>query len=268
MMSSDHVRGPYSATEIDAEFGIGGWRPLERFMILQSDKCRPIDSGKRPGHNAAARERETIFTTSVDAFQPLLLLVREWLSSSAFAKAAKGFPCFARFMIGTEDITQKVSFYDAFRRSTRPIHCKKRAWLQASRPKCVFYDAFRRVPGQSVVKIEAPNGWKKCATLPRVQSIDHANPWEGLLRHAKRSGKCVILLCVFAFDLANPWEGRVTPTMCHFTTRFDARPGQSMVGVAFPTEASELAPALERIFKLEVRDLSRDLSRDKLRKSS
>ena len=31
-----------------------------------------------------------------------------------------------------------------------------------------------------------------------------------------------------------------------------------MVRVAFPTEASELAPALERIFKLQVRDLSRD----------
>ena len=96
-----HARGPYSAAEMDAESGIGGWRPLERFMILQSDKCRPIDSGKRPGHNAAARERETIYTTSVDAFQPLLLLVREWLSCSAFAQ---GFPCFARFMIGTEDM--------------------------------------------------------------------------------------------------------------------------------------------------------------------
>ena len=51
---------------------------------------------------------------------------------------------------------------------------------------------------------------------------------------------------------------RVTPTMCHFTRRLDARPGQSMVRVAFPTEASELAPALGRIFKLYVRDLSRD----------
>ena len=38
-----------------------------------------------------------------------------------------------------------------------------------------------------------------------------------------------------------------------------------MVRVAFPTEASELAPALERIFKLSVRDLSRDKL---LRKSS
>ena len=55
-----------------------------------------------------------------------------------------------------------------------------------------------------------------------------------------------------------PGKGlRVAPTMCHFTRRLDARPGQSMVRVAFPTEASELAPVLER-----------DLSRDKLSKLS
>ena len=70
------------------------------------------------------------------------------------------------------------------------------------------------------------------------------------MHHASRFEKCVILPRVFASDLANPWEGlRVMPTMCHFTRRLDARPGQSMVRVAFPTEVSELAPALERIFK-------------------
>ena len=92
------------------------------------------------------------------------------------------------------------------------------------------------------------------------------------MRGASRSEKCATLPRVFAFDcsvavngrenvsfylaflrLTSPIPGkglRVTPTMYHFTTRFDARPGQSMVRVAFPTEASELAPALERIFKL------------------
>ena len=30
----------------------------------------------------------------------------------------------------------------------------------------------------------------------------------------------ITLFCVFTFDLANPWEGlRVTPKVCHFTTR-------------------------------------------------
>ena len=63
--------------------------------------------------------------------------------------------------------------------------------------------------------------------------------------------KNVSFFLVF-LHLTSPIPGkglRVAPTMCHFTTRFDARPGQSMVRVAFPMEASELAPALERIFK-------------------
>ena len=45
-------------------------------MIPQSDKSRPIDSGKKPGHNDASVEREAAFTSSVAAFQPLLLKTR------------------------------------------------------------------------------------------------------------------------------------------------------------------------------------------------
>ena len=63
-------------------------------------------------------------------------------------------------------------------------------------------------PRQSIVKIDA---WHltvgKCVILHRVFAFDLANPWERLLRYAKRSEKCVILPRVFAFDLANPWEG-------------------------------------------------------------
>ena len=40
------------------------------------------------------------------------------------------------------------------------------------------------------------------------------------MRGASRLEKCATLPRVFTFDLANPWEGlRVTPKMCHFTTR-------------------------------------------------
>ena len=42
----------------------------------------------------------------------------------------------------------------------------------------------------------------------------------------------ITLLCIFTFDLANPWEGlRVTPKMCHFTTRSVARPRQSIAKI-------------------------------------
>ena len=66
-----------------------------------------------------------------------------------------------------------------------------------------FYDAFSRVQS----KIEAPSGSTKCAILPRVQSLDHANPSQKSMRCASRFGKCVILTRVFDFDLSNPWEG-------------------------------------------------------------
>ena len=99
---------------------------------------------------------------------------------------------------------KNVQLYLAFSPSTTPIHCKNRCvtphgWKNvqlylalltltyripgkdcAFRRQCVI---LRRVqsrliarPGQSIVKIEAPNGSTKCATLPRVQSLDHANP--------------------------------------------------------------------------------------------
>ena len=51
-------------------------------------------------------------------------------------------------------------------------------------------------------------------------------------RQSNGGEKCVILLRIFDFDLANPWEGsRVTPKMCHFTTRSVARPRQSIVKI-------------------------------------
>ena len=53
--------------EVDAMFGKGLWRPLERFMITQADgKCRMIDNARRTGHNLHTELVETIHTTSVD----------------------------------------------------------------------------------------------------------------------------------------------------------------------------------------------------------
>ena len=94
----------------------------------------------------------------------------------------------------------------AFSRSTRPIHCKNRG-AERLKKMCNFTSRSVPRPRQSIVKIDASRLtlWK-CVILPRVFAFDFPNPWEGLLRHAKRSEKCVILPRVFAFDLANPWE--------------------------------------------------------------
>ena len=51
----------------DSHYGEGQWRPLERFIIQQSDgKFRVIDNCKRTLHNHHTRMRETIYTINVD----------------------------------------------------------------------------------------------------------------------------------------------------------------------------------------------------------
>ena len=57
--------------EADAKWGVGQWLPMPRFETIQaSGKHRPIDDGKRFGHNAASGFTETIECCS--AFQPVV----------------------------------------------------------------------------------------------------------------------------------------------------------------------------------------------------
>ena len=53
--------------QIDRLFGIGKWRPMERFLLVQGDnKKRLVDNCRKTEHNAHAQLHETIFTVSVD----------------------------------------------------------------------------------------------------------------------------------------------------------------------------------------------------------
>ena len=107
-------------------------------------------------------------------------------------------------------VRQNVQLYLACSRSTTPIHCNFRCVTSNGRKKMQLYLAFLRST--------TPIRGKGCSCPPKwcyftyVRAFDHANPWEGVARHV---------------------------TKCHFTTRSRARPHQSMVRVAFPTEASE-----------------------------
>ena len=139
----------------------------------------------------------------------------------------------------------------AFSRSTRPIHCKNRGAERFGK-MCNFTSRSVPRPRQSIVKIDASRlTLGKCVILPRVLHLTSPIPGKGC--SVPPNGRENVSFYLAFLHLTSPIPGkglRVTPTMCHFTTRFDARPGQSMVRVAFPMEASELAPALERIFKL------------------
>jgi len=54
------VNGPFSKRKMDRKYGRGKWRCLGRNAILQKEKWRCIDNGKRSKHNVAMRMHERI----------------------------------------------------------------------------------------------------------------------------------------------------------------------------------------------------------------
>ena len=70
-----------SKSELDAKFGIGGWRFIPRFIIHQKLRDRVIDNAKKGKQNSAASFKETIFTASVDFFGEVLAA---WIAEVAW----------------------------------------------------------------------------------------------------------------------------------------------------------------------------------------
>ena len=65
------VAGPrLSARDCDEKYGVGGWAAVPRLDLLQGDKHRPIDDGRRGGHNACMSFAERLDLCGAD--QPLL----------------------------------------------------------------------------------------------------------------------------------------------------------------------------------------------------
>lgn len=98
------AEGPFSQSQIDSMFGVGGWRPLERFVHVQScGKLRLIDSGKKPGHNKACRETETIYTASVDVIPAATQAIFEQAQRNLGSAYEHSIP-WLQMVLGTEDM--------------------------------------------------------------------------------------------------------------------------------------------------------------------
>ena len=110
-----------------------------------------------------------------------------------------------------------LQLYLAFGRSTTPIPGKGCAGRRKFRKKLQFYLAFAR--STTPIHGKGCASRLKVATLPRVPSLDHANPWEGL---------------------------RVTRKSCNFTSRSVARPRESLGRVARHAEKLQLYLAFGR----------------------
>ena len=70
----------FTKKELDDRFGFGSWRPMERFLVVQSDgKKRVIDNARKSGHNAVTTLFETIHTVSVDFVASVAaMLAKPW----------------------------------------------------------------------------------------------------------------------------------------------------------------------------------------------
>ena len=92
-----------SRSAVDALFGRGQWRPLERFQIVQADnKRRMIDNARRTQHNSHESMSETIFTVSIDFVAAVAASIARRVGSDQAACGAE-IP-WLRLRIGTDDL--------------------------------------------------------------------------------------------------------------------------------------------------------------------
>lgn len=89
----------YTKLELDDRFGVGQWRPMERFMILQADgKKRVIDNARKSLHNTHTELFETIHTVSVDFVAAVASMI------SHRSADEDEFPEWIQLRLGTDDL--------------------------------------------------------------------------------------------------------------------------------------------------------------------
>eukprot|EP00435_Cladocopium_sp_Y103_P038090 s83_g10.t1 len=90
--------------DLDARFGKGQWRPLERFLIVQPDgKERVIDNAKRTLHNSSTSMVETIYTVNLDFIPAVVKQLAQRLQVSCPEDWSVYHP-WVHFRLGTEDL--------------------------------------------------------------------------------------------------------------------------------------------------------------------
>jgi ferredoxin len=60
------VQGPFSAADMDARFGAGNWRGIQRFDVWQKGKCRACDNCAESLHNEATIMEESLICDTAD----------------------------------------------------------------------------------------------------------------------------------------------------------------------------------------------------------
>ena len=65
-IEAGHMQGYFSKQEMDARFGVGGWRAIRRFGVWQNGKCRACDNCAESLHNVGTRMHESLRSEAAD----------------------------------------------------------------------------------------------------------------------------------------------------------------------------------------------------------
>ena len=165
----------YTREAMDAEFGAGQWRPLERFLITQPcGKQRVIDNARKTQHNAATTLHETIYTVHLDFIDSVAADLSAKLNLAQPPATTTGFD-WLNLRLGTDDLP------DAYR----------------ALPVCPQHQGF------SVVAVFVPGlGWRFTKLFGLAFGLESAvvsfNRWPQLAIAISR--RCVASLAAAYFD--------------------------------------------------------------------
>ena len=89
---------------MDERFGVGQWRPLQRFLIVQPDgKERVIDNARKTLHNSSTAMMETIYTVHLDFIPAVIKQLAHRLQVTSPGDWSVFHP-WAHFRLGTDDL--------------------------------------------------------------------------------------------------------------------------------------------------------------------
>lgn len=58
--------GPFSKAQLDSAYGVGSWRPMQRFSVLHKNKVRPCDNARQSGSNEGTSTYEKLRCEKAD----------------------------------------------------------------------------------------------------------------------------------------------------------------------------------------------------------
>ena len=113
----------YCRSALDRMFGVGQWRPLERFQVIQADqKSRMIDDARRTAHNEHTAMSETIFTVNVDFVASVASMLAQRLTPTSSDLGVLDWPRFDSGIYFDDELAlEAIADHDVSQRGLRMV---------------------------------------------------------------------------------------------------------------------------------------------------